>query len=202
MRRLLLVLLAASVAAPTNAQQSMPGMEMPAPKAKPKPVAKAPIKKVLAKAPGATVAKEKTPAKATAKKVGRSPVAKASPKATQEVPASPTAGHDMPVAGTPALAAPAAGTLPVPAHTGDAMIPSDMGAMEAVPEPPIAPSPPAASSGPVHAADAIYGTREMAEAREKERAGTGGTPTFRVMVDQLETQIRNGRDGYYWEAFA
>ncbi len=201
MKRLLMAFLAATVATPANAQQSMPGMEMPAPKAKSKPVAKAPLKKAPAKAPVGTVAKAKTPAKTTTKKEGPSPAAKPSPKEAPEVP-PPMAGHNMPVTSAPALAPPPAGNLPVPAHAGDAMIPTDMGPMEAVPEPSIGAPPPAASSGPVHAADAIYGTREMAEAREKERAGTGGTPTFRVMVDQLETQIRNGRDGYYWEAFA
>lgn len=40
----------------------------------------------------------------------------------------------------------------------------------------------------------------MAKSREQLRAEQGETRTYRVMVDQLEARIHDGRDGYLWDA--
>lgn len=72
-----------------------------------------------------------------------------------------------------------------------------MGAMgKEMPAPPVAPPPPGALSGPANAADAVNGPDEMAEARRELREGHGSITTYKIMIDQLETRIRNGRDGY------
>ena len=68
--------------------------------------------------------------------------------------------------------------------------------------PPVAPPPPGALSGPAHAADALFGQEAMAEAREELRREHGSIVTSRFLVDQLETRIRNGRDGYFLNAEA
>jgi copper resistance protein B len=71
-----------------------------------------------------------------------------------------------------------------------------------MPAPPVAPPSPAALSGPAHAADAVFGHEPMAEAREELRKEHGSIVTTRVLIDQLETRIRNGRDGYFLNAEA
>jgi len=108
------------------------------------------------------------------------------------VAADPHSGHDM--SSMPGMAMPAA-------PAGDAHSGHDMGAMEAE-APPVAPPPPAALSGPANAADAVYGPEAMAEAREELRATHGSIRTYKVLIDQLEMQVRNGRDGYSWNAEA
>ena len=65
--------------------------------------------------------------------------------------------------------------------------------------PPVAPPPPEALSGPAHAADGVVGADQMAGAREGIRAEHGGGQTYRLVADQLEMSLRNGRDGYAWE---
>lgn len=60
--------------------------------------------------------------------------------------------------------------------------------------------PPAAFSGPKHAADLVYDPQVMAEAREELRAGLGRFRLYKVMIDQLEARIHDGRDGYLWDA--
>jgi copper resistance protein B len=72
-----------------------------------------------------------------------------------------------------------------------------MSAMAEASAPPVAPPPPAALSGPAHAADAVYGAEAMARARAGMRAMHGDVRTWRVLVDQAEARIRNGRDGWY-----
>ena len=96
-------------------------------------------------------------------------------------------GHCRP----PAQAAPAASDP----HAGHAM-------GEAIPAPPVAPPPPGALSGPAHAADAIFGQDAMAGAREELRREHGSIVTSRILIDQLEARIRNGRDGYFLNAEA
>ncbi len=90
-------------------------------------------------------------------------------------------------------------TGPAPAtsdpHAGHAM-------GEEMPAPPVAPPPPGALSGPAHAADAVYGREAMAEAREELRKEHGSIVTSKVMIDQLEARIREGRDGYAVEGEA
>ena len=111
------------------------------------------------------------------------PVAPAAPP-----PADPHAGHQM---------APAAPGTADP-HAGH-----DMGAMgEAAPAPPQSPPPPAALSGPAHAADAVYGDAAMAQAREEMREEHGSMETSKVLIDQLELRVRDGRDGYRWDGQA
>src|SRR3546814_8377063 len=70
----------------------------------------------------------------------------------------------------------------------------------APPPPPEAPPPPAALSGPRHAADTIFDDAEMAAAREDLRSDQGEFRTLWLMVDQLEARIRDGEDGYLWDA--
>lgn len=110
----------------------------------------------------------------------------ADPHAGHEMPqsADPHAGHQMPQAADP--------------HAGH-----DMGAAAASPQaPPIAPPPPEAFLGPAHAADLVYGDQRMAEAREELYDEHGDIETYKILVDQLETRIGKGRDGYGWDAQA
>jgi copper resistance protein B len=60
--------------------------------------------------------------------------------------------------------------------------------------------PPAALSGPAHAADMIYGTSNMAKAREDLRVGEGDARAYRVLVDRLETSFQKGGGAYRWDA--
>jgi len=79
----------------------------------------------------------------------------------------------------------------------------DMAAMsEEAPDPPAAPPPPAALGGPAHAADRVYPTDRMADARAVFRGEHGAIRTSRVLVDQLEARIRDGRNGYAWDGEA
>jgi len=79
----------------------------------------------------------------------------------------------------------------------------DMAAMsEAAPDPPAAPPPSAALGGPAHAADTVYPADRMADARAIFRDEHGVIRTSRVLVDQLEARIHNGRDGYAWDGEA
>ena len=71
-----------------------------------------------------------------------------------------------------------------------------------MPAPPVAPPPPGALSGPAHAADAVFGRESMAEAREDLRREHGSIVTSKVMLDQVEARIRQGRDGYLVEGEA
>ena len=108
----------------------------------------------------------------------------------------PHAGHDMRPMQPAAPAAPAQPSSPAEphaAHGGGA-------AADAAPTPSEAPPPPAAFSGPTHAADMLFDPAAMARAREQLRAGQGDVRAYRVMVDQLEARVRDGRDGYRWDA--
>lgn len=62
--------------------------------------------------------------------------------------------------------------------------------------------PPEASSGPRHAADAIFDTPAMDAAREQLRKEHGAIVSHKILIDQLETTIRGGRNGYAWDAEA
>ncbi|HEX8256250.1 MAG TPA: copper resistance protein B, partial [Allosphingosinicella sp.] len=137
------------------------------------------------------------------------------PAAQPAPPADPHAGHNMPAAEPAAPADPHADhTMPVaepaaPAdpHAGHAMpaAPADPHAAAApAPDagPPVAPSPPAALSGPEDAADLVYGRDAMAAARAGMREEHGGMKTYKVLFDQLEAKLRDGRDGYSWDAQA
>ena len=118
------------------------------------------------------------------------------PAAEPAAPADPHAGHNMPAAEPPAD--PHAGhnmpAAPADPHAGHGAAP-DAG-------PSIAPPPPAALSGPEDAADLVYGREAMAAARAGMREEHGGMETYKILIDQLEAKLRDGRDGYAWDAQA
>jgi copper resistance protein B len=226
MKRLLILLAGATaLSAPALAQHQghhMPAHVMPPPKAKPKPVPKPkPAARKAASKPAAK-AKSKAVEKPAAKKPVRKTPPKPSPK--RSVPAAdPHAGHNMPAAPKPdphaghnMPAAPAqtpdphaghAAPKPADPHAGHQMPQAadphtghDMSA--AHPAPPVAPPPPAAFSGPEHAADLAFAPAEMAAAREEIRKEHGEMTSAKLLVDQLETKVRDGRDGYAWDGQA
>ncbi|WP_310468174.1 copper resistance protein B [Sphingomonas sp.] len=185
MKRLLLLLAASAMtAAPALAQHQ--GHHMPA------PVKKAPVKKAPAKKPVA----KKAPAK---KSVAKKPAVKKAvqKKAATKTPvADPHAGHAMP-APQPAPD-PHAGHAPAPVadpHAGHQVT-------APVADPPLAPPPPEARSGPAHAADAVWGQGAMAPSRNMLRAEHGTMRVGKLLVDQAEVRVRDGRDGYFVNAEA
>ena len=197
-------------------QPAKPAARKPAPK---KPAAATPARRGKAKAaaprrPAAAPPTPSTPrAGAAAGHEGHSMPAPASPSADPHAghvmapsappAADPHAGHDM---GGTGQASP-----PADPHAGH-----DMGQAEAAAtdshaghgeaagpaSPPVAPPPPAALSGPAHAADAVYGTGEMARAREEMRHMHCGMRTSRLLVDRAEARIGAGRDGWIVEGEA
>jgi len=205
----LLLAATALVASPAVAQHTghqMPGMPTPEkPAAKKttttKPAAKKPAakkattKRALAKKPGAKAPAKKPPAKmqtvpreghampeaapATDPHAGHQMPAEPAPEAQ---PAGPHAAHEM-------QAQPEAG-----AHAGH-----DMGQM-AGPEP--APPPPEALIGPADAADAYWDKAELDRSRNILREEHGGLPAHKIFIDRAETRVRNGRDGYLFDAQA
>jgi copper resistance protein B len=95
----------------------------------------------------------------------------------------PHAGHVMP---TEQSATP-------DAHAGH-----DMTAMAV--EPPVAPPPPEALSGPQNAADTVWRQGTMDSSRAVLLREHGSMPASKLLIDQLETRARRGRDGYYLNA--
>ena len=213
MKRLLILFFAASVSAPVLAQHQGHTMPMPsgARTAQPaRPTARQPAR---AARPAAR-RRAAQPASSRAAQRRRAPA----PAARR--PADPHAGHAAPPA-APARADPHAGhAMPAPAapadpHAGHAM-PSEqtpatsadphadhqMGDAQTMADPPVAPPPPAALSGPAHAADSVFTAPAMDEARDIFRREHGEVRTHRVLIDQLEARIQNGRDGYAWDAQA
>lgn len=186
MKRFSLLLAATSLAAsPALAQHAghdmsgmkMPGMTMPMPSKKSAQMKVTPAKKkTTAKKPAA----KKT---ATARKAGAS--GKKAPTA-KKAPAGQKA-HDM--SSMPGM------QMPADQHAGH-----NMAGMTA-PEPPVRPPPPEALKGPENAADTVYGTAAMQPSRAflltKEH---GGMTASKLLVDQLETRVRKGRDGYFVNA--
>lgn len=139
--------------------------------------------------------------------------------AAPAMPADPHAGHNMPAAPQQApmqmpghdmgAMAPAQPAAPMQGHDmgsmpqGEAMPGHDMAGMaEDTPDPPVAPPPQAALSGPAHAADTVFSQGQMDQARGQFLDEHGSIRTYRVLVDQLEARIQNGRDGYAWDAQA
>lgn len=61
------------------------------------------------------------------------------------------------------------------------------------------PPPPEAGSGPPLAADAIWGADAMRASREAIRRNHGSFSLLWIQGDRLETQMREGRDGYLWD---
>jgi len=111
-------------------------------------------------------------------------------------PADPHAGHNMPAT---AQADPHAGHDMPAAAQSDPHAGHDMAAAAAVPT---APPPAAAFSGPAHAADLVFGPVVMAQAREELREEHGDIKVSKVLIDQAEVKLRDGHDGYAWDAQA
>lgn len=58
---------------------------------------------------------------------------------------------------------------------------------------------PDTATGPARAADAVWDADAMRASREELREGMGGQTLGKVMIDRLEYQAHDGRDGYAWE---
>ena len=65
-----------------------------------------------------------------------------------------------------------------------------------------APTPDRAFSGPRHAANIYYDDTEMEEARANLQEDQGGTTAYKIMIDRLETRIKDGDNVYLWEGQA
>lgn len=62
-------------------------------------------------------------------------------------------------------------------------------------------APPAAAlDAPAHAADTVFDPAVMMAARAQLRAENGSMNTSRVIINQFEARIQDGRDGYQWDA--
>ena len=68
--------------------------------------------------------------------------------------------------------------------------------------PPVAPPGPEAFTGPEHAADVYFGEAAMARARADMYRMHGAVPAYRVLVDRLEAQVRDGPNSYLLDAQA
>lgn len=121
--------------------------------------------------------------------------AQSRPEANPAPSADPHAGHDM---GMEPSADPHAGHDTGMAPAADPHAGHDMEVAPAA-APPATQPPAAAFGGPRHAADSAFDPSLMAAAREQLRAEQGGMRTYRVMVDQLEARVHDGRDGYLWD---
>jgi copper resistance protein B len=115
----------------------------------------------------------------------------------------PRAGHQMPVQEktTPSQSDPHAGHGTSPPASDDHGG-HGAGAMAGPPGPPNAPPPAEALTGPAHAADTVFDPAVMDAARKKLFAEHGHPRAFSVLADQLEARIRDGHDGYLWDAQA
>lgn len=175
MKRMILVLLASTLASPSLAQHSGHGQAAPAP--------------APARPPGpAQTCLPEHAAMGHCTMPAQAPVAAPTPARAQTcLPEHAAMGHCT--LATP----PASSAVSTDPHAGH-----NMGEM-ATNAPPVAPPPSEALSGPAHAADGVFGAEQMAAAREGIRAEHGGGRTYRFMVDQLEIGLRDGRDGYAWE---
>ena len=120
---------------------------------------------------------------------------------TQQQPAAdPHAGHQMPAQQPQQVADPHAGhQMPAPQqqptdpHAGHEM-------SGAAVEVPVGPPPPEALQGPENAADTAWGRGAMAPSQALLFQEHGDIVTYKVLVDQLEARVRNGRDGYFLNA--
>jgi copper resistance protein B len=63
----------------------------------------------------------------------------------------------------------------------------------------VTPAPPEAGSGPPRAADAIWGAEAMRASRDDLRRTHGDFPILWLQADRLETQIRDGQNGFLWD---
>lgn len=146
--------------------------------------------------------------------IGLSLLALASPLAAQD----PHAGHDMPPAPAPTAAPPTEKPGEHDHHSPAAASEEamDQGEMDhgqmdhgemdhgsgAHGEAPVADDPPPARAlaGPRYAADAIWGAEAMAPARSALAKENGGMTTGVIMIERLEARIKDGTDGFVWDA--
>ena len=113
--------------------------------------------------------------------------------------ADPHAGHTAP-APDPHAGHAAPAPDPHAGHTAPVSDPHAGHGAAASPAPPTAPPPPRAFEGPAHAADLVFGPEAMARARAETREEHGGLEHWKLLVDKAEVQIRDGREGYAWDA--
>lgn len=121
--------------------------------------------------------------------------------------AGPQSGRAVPAEQAPTLNS-QAGSGPSPAPAAVTCTPehATLGHCELDPsaqiEPviPVAPPPPSARSGPENGADRFYDPTAMAAARQEIREHHGGLSAYKILIDQAEVKIRNGREGYGWDA--
>ena len=126
------------------------------------------------------------------------PYAAAAQHAGHQMPAKskdPHAGHQMPAKSDD----PHAGHK-MPAKSDDPH--AGHGTAADAESPPKGPPPAEALSGPAHAADSVFDPATMRQVREQLRAENGDMIAYKVMIDQLETRVHHGRDGYGWDAQA
>lgn len=185
MKRLALLLLASAVPAPALAQHEghVQPTETPAEPETPDPHA------------GHSAAPSPTPAPTPATDHPAGHVMPVPADDGPAEPADPHAGHVMPADASP----PDASVTPSDEHAAH-----QEGSPEASsgPLPPAGPPPAAAFSGPENAADLFFPTEEMAQAQQALLTEHGDLPVHRVLIDQLEARLRDGRDGYAWNAQA
>lgn len=193
-RLLLLVAATAFTASPAIAQMNMPGMHMPAPKKK-AAAKKRLLKKSFAKAKGKGLssAKRKALAKRSNEKSAAHHQADMSSIPAMKM-SKKGATNSM-----PGMQIPQGQTMPgMQMPSGQSM--HNMAGMGAS-EPPAGPPPAAAMQGPENAADTVYGAAAMRPSRtfllSREH---GGMTSAKLLVDQLETRVRKGRDGYFLNA--
>lgn len=204
MKRLVLLMAAGALtASPAAAQMNMPGMHLPGPKKK-SAANTAQAKKsatrgsAAKKAPARTkiAAKERAGEKSTKHGMSSMPgMQMPTGQTMQNVPAMNTQGQGMPGMQMPpgqTMENMPGMTMTPAEHTGHNM---------ATPEPPVAPPPPQALQGPANAADTVYGTAAMQTSRSfLLKREHGGMTAAKLLVDQLETRAKKGRDGYYINA--
>lgn len=222
MKRLILLLAATALTtSPVLAQHAghdpRAGHQTPAKK---QPAKKAPLKKAPAKKPAAKkpAAKKTTAGKAPVKKksstkspVKKAPAKKPAVKSSPKPAVDPHAGHQMPA--EPANADPHADhqmpTEPTASdpHAGHAMLSGQPSAADphaghdmSVSAPSVAPPPAEALSGLENAADTVWGQGAMNPSRAVLLREHGDMPAYKLLIDQLETRVRNGRDGYFVNA--
>lgn len=119
-----------------------------------------------------------------------------------QAPADPHAGHAMPAEPQPEPADPHAGhTTPSAQPDADPHAGHDMG-QPAGPEIPVGSPPPEALSGPAHAADTVWGQPASEHGRNVLRREHGGGSFHKLLIDRAETRIRDGRDGFVFDAQA
>ena len=67
-------------------------------------------------------------------------------------------------------------------------------------EVPVAPPPPEALSGPAHAQDLFFDPAQAARSRAGLAREHGGLSASKLLIDQLEIGIGDGRESYSWDA--